>query len=117
VYSWDVVNEPFNGDGSFVGDVFYRAMGSGYIADALRTAHAADPGAQLYLNDYGIEGENAKSNAMYSLVQSQNRPDRSSVLVAMAAQTDERSWSRRVTGPAGSPPPGTGAPGATFRWR
>ena len=45
-------------------------MGSGYIADALRTAHAADPGAQLYLNDYSIEGENAKSNAMYSLVQS-----------------------------------------------
>jgi endo-1,4-beta-xylanase len=70
VYSWDVVNEPFNGDGSFVDDVFYQAMGSGYIADALRTAHAADPGAQLYLNDYGIEGENAKSNAMYSLVQS-----------------------------------------------
>ena len=70
VYSWDVVNEPFNGDGSFVDDVFYQAMGGGYIADALRTAHAADPGAQLYLNDYGIEGENAKSNAMYSLVQS-----------------------------------------------
>jgi endo-1,4-beta-xylanase len=70
VYSWDVVNEPFNGDGSFVDDVFYQAMGSGYIADALRTAHAADPGAQLYINDYGIEGENAKSNAMYSLVQS-----------------------------------------------
>jgi endo-1,4-beta-xylanase len=70
VYSWDVVNEPFNSDGSFVDDVFYQAMGSGYIADALRTAHAADPGAQLYLNDYGIEGENAKSNAMYSLVQS-----------------------------------------------
>ena len=70
VYAWDVVNEPFNGDGSFVSDVFYRAMGSGYIADALRTAHAADPGAQLYLNDYSIEGENAKSNAMYSLVQS-----------------------------------------------
>jgi endo-1,4-beta-xylanase len=70
VYSWDVVNEPFNSDGSFVNDVFYQAMGSGYIADALRTAHAADPGAQLYLNDYGIEGENAKSNAMYSLVQS-----------------------------------------------
>jgi endo-1,4-beta-xylanase len=70
IYAWDVVNEPFNGDGSFVSDVFYQAMGSGYIADALRTAHAADPSAQLYLNDYGIEGENAKSNAMYSLVQS-----------------------------------------------
>jgi endo-1,4-beta-xylanase len=70
IYAWDVVNEPFNGDGSLVNDVFNRAMGSGYIADALRTAHAADPGAQLYLNDFSIEGENAKSNGMFNLVQS-----------------------------------------------
>jgi len=70
VYSWDVVNEPFNDDGTFRTDVFFNAMGSGYIADAIRTAHAADPNAKLYLNDYNIEGENAKSNAMYSLVQS-----------------------------------------------
>ncbi len=70
VYSWDVVNEPFNDDGTFRADAFFNAMGSGYIADAIRTAHAADPNAKLYLNDYNIEGENAKSNAMYSLVQS-----------------------------------------------
>ncbi|QMU70152.1 endo-1,4-beta-xylanase [Streptacidiphilus sp. P02-A3a] len=70
VYSWDVVNEPFNDDGTLKQDVFFNAMGSGYIADALRTAHAADPGAKLYLNDYNIEGENAKSDAMYTLVRS-----------------------------------------------
>ncbi len=71
VYSWDVVNEPFNDDGTYRQDVFYNAFGGpGYIADALRTAHAADPSAKLYLNDYNIEGTGAKSNAMYSLVQS-----------------------------------------------
>jgi endo-1,4-beta-xylanase len=69
-YAWDVVNEPFNGDGSFVADPFFNAMGSGYIADALKTAHAADPNAKLYLNDFNIEGMNAKSNAMFSLAQS-----------------------------------------------
>jgi endo-1,4-beta-xylanase len=71
VYSWDVVNEPFNDDGSFRQDVFYNAYGgSGYIAAALRAARAADPSAKLYLNDYNIEGTSAKSNAMYNLVQS-----------------------------------------------
>jgi endo-1,4-beta-xylanase len=70
VYAWDVVNEPFNEDGTLRHDVFYNAMGTNYIADALRTAHAADPNAKLYLNDYNIEGQNAKSDGMYSLAQS-----------------------------------------------
>jgi endo-1,4-beta-xylanase len=68
VDAWDVVNEPFNEDGTFRTSPFHNAMGTGYIATALRAAHAADPDAELYLNDYNIEGLGAKSDAMYNLV-------------------------------------------------
>ncbi|GLY82129.1 endo-1,4-beta-xylanase [Actinoallomurus iriomotensis] len=70
VYSWDVVNEPFNEDGTYRSDLWYNTLGSGYIATALRAARAADPNAKLYINDYNTEGSGAKSDAMYNLVKS-----------------------------------------------
>ncbi len=71
IYAWDVVNEPFNDDGTWRQDVFYNAYGGGpqYVAAALRAARAADPAAKLDLNDYNIEGSGAKADAMYSLAQ------------------------------------------------
>ncbi|WP_117212809.1 endo-1,4-beta-xylanase [Allorhizocola rhizosphaerae] len=69
VESWDVVNEVFNEDGSLRQSFWLNAMGQSYIADAFRFARAADPDARLCINDYNVEGINAKSTAMYNLVQ------------------------------------------------
>jgi endo-1,4-beta-xylanase len=68
--SWDVVNEPFNEDGTLRSTIFSTTLGPGYIADALAQAHTADPSAKLYINDFNIEGVNAKSTAMLNLVTS-----------------------------------------------
>ncbi|WP_329532794.1 endo-1,4-beta-xylanase [Streptomyces sp. NBC_01450] len=68
--AWDVVNEPFNEDGTYRSTLWYNGLGSDYIAQALTWAHAADPSAKLYINDYNVEGVNAKSTALYNLVKS-----------------------------------------------
>ncbi|MFF7867206.1 endo-1,4-beta-xylanase [Streptomyces qaidamensis] len=70
VAAWDVVNEPFNEDGTYRPTLFHTTLGQDYIAQALTWARAADPGAKLYINDYNVEGVNAKSTALYDLVKS-----------------------------------------------
>jgi endo-1,4-beta-xylanase len=68
--AWDVVNEPFNEDGTYRQTLWYNGLGTGYIAQALTAARAADPAAKLYINDYNVEGVGAKSTALYNLVKS-----------------------------------------------
>jgi endo-1,4-beta-xylanase len=65
---WDVVNEPITDDGGLRQSVFERRLGPGFIADAFRTARAADADAKLYLNEIGAEGINPKSNRLYEIV-------------------------------------------------
>ncbi|KAI3608010.1 glycoside hydrolase family 10 protein [Moniliophthora roreri] len=69
-YGWDVVNEPFNEDGTFQSFVLFDTLGESYIDIALNTAREADPDAKLYINEFNIDGTGAKSTAMFNLVQS-----------------------------------------------
>ena len=66
--AWDVVNEAFNDDGTLRDTIWYSTLGPGYIADAFRWAHRPTRKAKLYFNDYNIEGDGPKSDAVYALV-------------------------------------------------
>jgi endo-1,4-beta-xylanase len=68
IYQWDVANEVIDDNGVLRDTVWLRELGPGYIADAFRWAHQADPKAKLFLNDYNIEGVSAKSDAYLALV-------------------------------------------------
>ena len=69
VYAWDVVNEAIADDGS-LRETPWSALGPGYIADAFRWAHEADPEAKLFYNDYDAELNPAKADAIYALISS-----------------------------------------------
>ncbi len=57
VIGWDVVNEAISDakDGYLRNTPARRAIGDDYIVKAFELAHAADPDAELYYNDYGNE--------------------------------------------------------------
>ena len=74
VWAWDVVNEAFNNNGTLRSTVWYDSpgigfagKGTGYIEQSFRWAHAADPAAKLFYNDYDAEAINAKSDAIYAM--------------------------------------------------
>jgi endo-1,4-beta-xylanase len=69
IHSWDVVNEAFEENGSRRQSAFQQRLGNGYIEEAFRAARTADPAAKLCYNDYNTDGQNAKSNAVYAMVQ------------------------------------------------
>ena len=83
ITSWDVVNEAFTDDfgtdstyrnidtsetNGVFGSVWYREIGKDYIPLAFTTAHAADPDAELYYNDYNLEDNNTKVTAVLTMV-------------------------------------------------
>ncbi|MEH1055543.1 endo-1,4-beta-xylanase [Micromonospora sp. CPCC 206171] len=70
IHSWDVVNEAFADGGTGARrDSNLQRTGNDWIEVAFRAARAADPTAKLCYNDYNTDGQNAKSNAVYAMVQ------------------------------------------------
>ena len=70
VLVWDVVNEAWDPDDptTLRATPFSTLLGPSYIDDAFTTAHAADPDAKLYYNDYGADGLDTKSDSIYGMV-------------------------------------------------
>jgi endo-1,4-beta-xylanase len=76
IASWEVANEIFkfraddcvpndkDGNSAF----WVRSLGMGYVDQAFRWAHEADPQAHLYYNENRAEGLGTKSDCVYKLV-------------------------------------------------
>jgi endo-1,4-beta-xylanase len=67
IRGWDVVNEAIVEDGSYRDTPFYRILGEEFIPLAFQYAHEADPDAELYYNDYGMNVP-GRRNAVVKMV-------------------------------------------------
>jgi endo-1,4-beta-xylanase len=95
VAQWDVVNEAFaDGEGGGLrADSPFSALGPGFIEEALRTAHEADPDAILFYNDYEIEAPGAaKTEAVYRMVQQLKAAGAPIGGVGFQMHVDPRHW-------------------------
>ena len=64
IRGWDVVNEALGEDGNLRPTPWLRILGPQYLVKAYQLAHEADPRAELYYNDYGIETEPKRDGAL-----------------------------------------------------
>ena len=70
VDGWDVVNEGLNtkGQGLRTESIWFKSLGKKYIEKAFTYAHAADPDAILFYNDFNIERDSLKLDSMLEMV-------------------------------------------------
>jgi hypothetical protein len=54
IHGWDVVNEAFEDDGTWRKTPWLLGIGEDYVEKAFEYAREADPGAQLYYNDFNL---------------------------------------------------------------
>jgi endo-1,4-beta-xylanase len=64
IKGWDVANEAIAEDGSPRATLWRKIIGEDYLLLAYQFAHAADPAAELYYNDYGLENRQKRAGAL-----------------------------------------------------
>jgi endo-1,4-beta-xylanase len=77
IKQWDVINEPFTDAGELRNNsntpaasgvfVWQNYLGAAYATSAFSYAHAADPAAELFMNDYNLETSTAKLTAFVAM--------------------------------------------------
>jgi endo-1,4-beta-xylanase len=55
IFSWDVVNEALNEDGTMRKSIFLEKLGENFVTEAFRLTQKVSPGTELYYNDYNNE--------------------------------------------------------------
>ncbi|WP_299056762.1 endo-1,4-beta-xylanase [uncultured Nocardioides sp.] len=90
IQRWDVVNEPFDPDhwGRLNKDtIWYRAIGESYIEEAFEAARAANPDGEFGLNDWSIETDRDRRQAVIDLLR--RMPQGTVDYVGLQAHFDE----------------------------
>ena len=73
IHGYDVVNEAILEDGSWRNSPFYKILGEEFIPLAFQYAHEADPDAELYLNDYGMNNAGRRNTYVKLIKEIQSR--------------------------------------------
>jgi len=64
IKGWDVVNEAVAENGRLRQTPWLKIIGEDYLVKAYQFAHTADPQAELYYNDYGLENPTKRAGAV-----------------------------------------------------
>jgi endo-1,4-beta-xylanase len=93
IAQWDVVNEAVDDSGKLRQDSPFTRLGPGYLAEAFRAAHEADPGALLFYNDYDIEAfDSPKTQGAYELVKGLKESGAPIHGIGFQMHVDPRAW-------------------------
>jgi endo-1,4-beta-xylanase len=64
IFSWDVVNEALDEDGTMRKSIFLDKLGTDFVTEAFKLAQKAAPNTELYYNDYNIEQPKKRAGAI-----------------------------------------------------